>query len=124
MLTTIIPENSAPPVGPYSPAIDCGNFVFCSGQVALDENGIMQNETFSKEVNQVLLNVESLIIASGKTRNDVIKSTVFLTDLNDFAEMNEMYADFFKDHKPARSTIQVAKLPVGARIEIEVIIKK
>ncbi len=124
MLTPLFPANAAPPAGPYSPAMDCGDFVFCSGQIALDINGKMQNETFEDEVLQVLKNVESLIIASGKTKKDVIKSTVFLTNLNDFSVMNELYAEFFENHKPARSTIQVAALPLNAKVEIEIIIKK
>lgn len=124
MLTPLYPANAAKPAGPYSPAMDTGDFVFCSGQIATDSEGVMQNETFESEVKQVLQNVEALIQSSGTQKQNVVKATVFLTDLNDFAVMNTLYASFFETHKPARSTIQVAKLPLGARIEIEVIIKK
>ena len=109
-------------IGPYSQAVREGRFVYTSGQIPLHpETGQMVQETFAKEVEQVLNNLKEVLSAAGCAPKNVIKTTVFMTDLGLFAEFNEIYGKFFGDHKPARSTVQVAGLPKGARIEIEAI---
>lgn len=109
-------------IGPYSQAILEGRFVYTSGQIPLDPaTGQLVNATFAAEVEQVLANLRAVLQAADCCMLDVMKTTVFLTDLGLFAEFNELYAKAFGAHKPARSTVQVAALPKGARIEIEAI---
>jgi 2-iminobutanoate/2-iminopropanoate deaminase len=109
-------------IGPYSQAIREGRFVYTSGQIPLHpETGQLVQETFAKEVEHVLLNLKEVLSAAGCVPKNVLKTTVFMTDLGQFAEFNEIYGKFFGDHKPARSTIQVAGLPKGAHIEIEAV---
>lgn len=125
MLTkqTICPANSAPPVGPYSPAVRVGDFLYCSGQIPLDPatGNLVSTIDIRPQVEQSLRNVQALLEASGLSFANVVKSTVFLTDMKDFAAMNEVYAQFFPSPFPARSAVQVAALPKGAKVEIEVI---
>lgn len=107
-------------IGPYSQAISQGQWLFCSGQIPLSpESGTMVEGDFVAQARQVLENLGAVLRAGGVSYSDVVKTTVFLTDLNDFAEMNEIYTQYFGDSRPARSTIQVAALPKGSRIEIE-----
>jgi len=109
-------------IGPYSQALREGRFLYTSGQIPLhSETGQMVQETFTKEVEQVLANLKEVLAGGGCAPKNVIKTTVFMTDLGLFAEFNEIYGKFFGAHKPARSTVQVAALPKGARIEIEAI---
>lgn len=109
-------------VGPYSQAIAVGSLLFCAGQIPLDPH---TNEIVSDDVTQqtirVCENISAVLSANAMTFSNVVKSTVFLTDLANFAAMNEIYAQFFTHPYPARSTIQVAGLPRGAKVEIEVI---
>ncbi len=125
MLTkqTICPANSAPPVGPYSPAVRVGDFLYCSGQIPLDPatGNLVATIDIRPQVEQSLRNVQALLEASGLSFANVVKATVFLTDMKDFAAMNEVYAQFFPSPFPARSAVQVAALPKGAKVEIEVI---
>lgn len=109
-------------IGPYSQAARVGNLLFCSGQIPLDpvtmklvEGGI------EAQTRQVLANIRALLRSQGADFSHVAKATVFLADMADFPVMNPLYAEAMGDHKPARSTIQVAALPLGSRIEIEVI---
>ncbi len=107
-------------IGPYSQAVSQGAWLFCSGQIPLNpESGAMVEGDFRAQARQVLENLGAVLKAGGVSYSDVVKTTVFLTDLSDFAEMNEIYSQYFGDSSPARSTIQVAALPKGARIEIE-----
>lgn len=119
----IIQTDQAPAaIGPYSQAILESRFVYTSGQIPLDPaTGQLVNATFAAEVEQVLRNLRAVLKAADCSMLDVMKTTVFMTDLGLFAEFNELYAKAFGDHKPARSTVQVAALPKGARIEIEAI---
>ena len=119
----ILSTDKAPAaVGPYSQAVRSGQFLFCAGMLPLVpatmkiEAGEIEGQT-----QQVLTNIQALLSAAGLTLTHVVKSTVFLKDLGDFAKMNALYAAAFGDHKPARSTVQVAKLPLDALVEIEVI---
>ena len=109
-------------IGPYSHAIEAGPFVFCSGQIPLDPaTGKLVADDIEAQTKQVLANVTAVLAAAGLQLSHVVKSTVFLKDMADFGKMNPLYEAAFAPHKPARSTIQVAKLPADARVEIEVI---
>ncbi|MEK7284664.1 MAG: RidA family protein [Chloroflexota bacterium] len=109
-------------VGPYSQAILAGELVFCSGQIPLDPaTGQLVEGDIAAQTGRVLDNLAAVLAAAGSDLAHVVKTTVFLADLGDFAAMNEAYATRFGEHRPARSTVQVAALPRGARIEIECI---
>ena len=108
-------------IGPYSQGIRESRFIYTSGQIPLDPAGQMVNATFAAEVEQVLANLKAVLQAGGCGMMDVMKTTVFLTDMGLFAEFNGIYEKAFGAHKPARSTVQVAALPKGARIEIEAV---
>ncbi|NWF80483.1 MAG: RidA family protein [Chloroflexi bacterium] len=120
---TVISTESAPPaIGPYSQAIAAGNLIFISGQLAIDPaSGEFVTGDIAAMTRQIFTNIETILAAAGSTLSKVLKVTVFLADLNDFQEMNQAYATFFPSNPPARSTVQVARLPRDARIEIEVI---
>jgi 2-iminobutanoate/2-iminopropanoate deaminase len=119
----IIQTPAAPPaVGPYSQAVQVGHLLYCSGQIPVDpETKALVEGDIHAQVEQVLKNITAVLAGANLTLANVVKSTVFLVDLKDFPVMNGLYAHAFGDHKPARSTIQVAALPLGARVEIEVI---
>jgi 2-iminobutanoate/2-iminopropanoate deaminase len=109
-------------LGPYSQAIVANGLVYTSGQIALDPNtNSLVDGSIEDQTRQVLKNLTAVLASVGGSLQKTLKTTVFLQDMNDFAEMNKVYAEFFTDHKPARSTVQVAKLPLNAKIEIEVI---
>jgi 2-iminobutanoate/2-iminopropanoate deaminase len=113
---------SAPPaMGPYSPAMRAGEWVVLAGQVGLDPHtGQLVDGGTEAQARQALLNVAGILADCGLTFDDVAKTTVFVTNLGEFAQINAIYADAFGSHKPARSTVQVAALPGGASVEIEV----
>ncbi|MDU0894736.1 MULTISPECIES: RidA family protein [Anaerococcus] len=114
-------EKAPAAVGPYVQAIGTEEFVFTSGQIPLNpENGELVTE-ISAAARQSLNNIKAILEESGSSLDKVIKCTVFLADINDFAAVNEVYKEFFDEHKPARSAIQVAALPLGAPLEIEAI---
>lgn len=119
----IISTTDAPAaVGPYSQAIRIGNFVFCSGQIPLDpKSGQMVEGDIKAQTQRVMDNITAVLRAEGLTLENIVKTTIFLTDLSDFQTVNELYGSCFKSDPPARSTIQVAALPKGASVEIEVI---
>lgn len=109
-------------VGPYSQAIVAGGYVFCSGQVGLDPaSGQLAGEGITEQTQRALANLAALLEAAGASPAAVVKTTCFLTDMGDFAAFNEAYGAFFGDPPPARSTVGVAALPLGARVEIECI---
>jgi len=109
-------------VGPYSPAVRAGETYFLSGQVGLDpQSGTLVGPNVTSQTQQVLANVKAVLSGVGLSLSNVVKSTVFLTDMGNFQTVNSLYATAFGDHKPARSTVQVSALPLGALIEIEVI---
>jgi 2-iminobutanoate/2-iminopropanoate deaminase len=121
-LTPIASENAPKAVGPYSQAMRVGNMVFTSGQIALDpKTGVMTGETVAEQAELVLSNLRALLEAAGSGMNKVIKTTVFLTDMDNFAGMNAVYEKHFGDHRPARSTIAVRSLPKNAIVEIEAV---
>jgi 2-iminobutanoate/2-iminopropanoate deaminase len=114
--------NAPAAIGPYSHAVSAGNLVFSSGQIPLDpKTGKLVADDIETQTRQVLANVAAVLSAAGVTLQQVVKSTVFLKDMADFPKMNALYETAFAPHKPARSTVQVAKLPLDARVEIEVI---
>ena len=127
MTHAIIETNAAPgAIGPYSQAISAGNFLFTSGQIAIDpETGLMNSEPDVKaQAQQVLKNLFAVIRAGGFDPTDVVKTTIFLKEMSHFTEVNEVYAEAFADHRPARSTVAVSALPKGALVEIEAICVK
>jgi 2-iminobutanoate/2-iminopropanoate deaminase len=118
----IKPAKSAPAVGPYNHAVRVGDLLFCSGQIPLDPaTGTLVAGDIKAQAERALENVKAILDDQKLTFANVVKSTVFLTNLADFAAMNEVYAKYFTADFPARSTVQVAALPKGASIEIEVI---
>ena len=118
----IKPAKSAPAVGPYNHAVRVGDLLFCSGQIPLDPaSGTLVSGDIKAQAERVLENVKVILEDQKLTFANVVKSTVFLTSMADFAAMNEVYAKYFIADFPARSTVQVAALPKGANIEIEVI---
>ena len=123
MMKTVVSTPNAPAaIGPYSQAIAVGDLLFCSGQVPIDPTtGQIVGETAAEQCRQVLTNVKNLLEAGGSSLAQVVKCTVFLVTMDDFASMNEVYATFFPDHPPARSTVAVVGLPRGVRVEIEAI---
>lgn len=122
MITVIASPDAPAAVGPYSQAIATGNLIFCAGQIPLDPTtGNLVDGDVTAQTERVIENIKAVLAAGGTTLKDVVKSTVFLLDMNDFAAMNAVYAKHFAAPFPARSTIQVARLPKDARVEIEVI---
>jgi 2-iminobutanoate/2-iminopropanoate deaminase len=123
MIERITPPGVPSPRGPYSPAVRAGDFVFVSGQIAVDPatNQSVTGE-IRRETRQVLSNVRRILAGCGAEMADVVRTTVYLADVADFAAMNEVYAEFFGDARPARTTIAVKDLPLpGAKVEIDVI---
>jgi 2-iminobutanoate/2-iminopropanoate deaminase len=109
-------------IGPYSPAIRAGQLLFVSGQVPIDPaTGNMITGGIADQTRRVLDNIGELLLAAGRSFGDVARTTVFLADMNDFAAMNEVYGEYFAEPYPARATVQVARLPKDARVEIDVI---
>lgn len=106
------------PVGPYSPVVRAGDWLVCSGQVGL-RDGALVHGGVAEQTAQALFNLGAVLEGEGASLADVVKTTVFLIDMNDFAVMNEAYAAGFAGHRPARSTVAVAALPLGAAVEIE-----
>lgn len=122
MKKVISTENAPKAIGPYSQAVQMGDFVFCSGQVALDpKTGEVFTGDIGTQTEMVMKNVTSVLEAAGLNLSNIVKTTIFLTSMNDFAAVNEAYGKFFTEAPPARSTVAVAGLPRGVNVEIEVI---
>ena len=123
MKMEIIHTEKAPAaIGPYSQAVKCGNMLFCSGQIPLDpDTGELVAGDITCQAEQVMKNIAAVLFAAAINFDDVIKTTIYLTDMADFSAVNEVYGKCFHDHKPARSTVAVKSLPRGAMLEIEVI---
>ena len=119
----VISTTKAPSaIGPYSQAIQCGNLVFTSGQIPIDPaTGVFVEGGIKEQTRQSLLNVKAVLEEAGLTMGHVVKTTVFMADMNDFADMNAVYAEFFTEPYPARSAVAVKTLPKGAWVEIEVV---
>ena len=122
MARNVVATADAPSaIGPYSQAITIDNLVFCSGQIPLKPDGTLLEGDVTAQARQVLTNLQAVLEASGSSLGQVLKTTVFLADMNEFAAMNAVYAEFFLADPPARSTVQVSRLPRDARVEIEAI---
>jgi len=119
----VVRSDGAPAaVGPYSQAISSGNLVFCSGQLGLDPaTGRLAGGSAKEQMRRCLLNLEAVLTAAGLSMSDVVKTTIFLVDMEEFKDVNEVYAAFFDECPPARSTVGVSSLPLGARVEVEAI---
>jgi 2-iminobutanoate/2-iminopropanoate deaminase len=118
----IISTDKAPEaIGPYSQAVKNGDLIFCSGQIALKPDGILESGDISAQTKQVLGNLKEVLFAAGSDLSRVVKTTVFLSNLDDFAEMNEVYGEYFGEDKPARATVEVSRLPKDVLIEIDCI---
>ena len=122
MKETVTTEKAPGAIGPYSQAIKAGGMVFCSGQIPIDPaTGEFVSNIVGEQTDQVLRNLSEVLKAAGTTLDNVVKTTVFLADMNDFVEMNEVYSRYFSDNKPARATVQAARLPRDAKVEIDCI---
>ena len=122
MKEVVATENAPGAIGPYSQAVKTGGMVFCSGQIPIDvATGEFVSGGVAEQTEQVLKNLSAVLEAAGSDLNNVVKTTVFLADMNDFAAMNEIYAKYFSENKPARATVQAARLPRDARVEIDCI---
>jgi 2-iminobutanoate/2-iminopropanoate deaminase len=120
--TAISSPDAPAAIGPYSPAIRAGNLLFLSGQIPLNPaDGTIVGDDITAQTEQVLRNVTALLAAGGASFANVVRTTVFLADMNEFAAMNAVYGTFVSDPPPARSTVQVARLPRDVRVEIDVI---
>lgn len=121
MMEFVSTENAPAAIGPYSQAVKIGNMVYTSGQIALDTNGNMVEGDIHDQTTQVLKNLESVLDAAGSSLEQVLKTTIYLVNMDDFIAVNTTYAKFFGDHKPARATVAVKTLPKNALVEIEAI---
>jgi 2-iminobutanoate/2-iminopropanoate deaminase len=117
ILTTKAPS----PIGPYSQAVHIGNTLYCSGQIALDSEGNLMTESIAVETKQVMQNIGEVLKTAGMDYSHIVKTSIFLTDMNDFANVNTVYSGFFTSDFPARETVQVSALPRGVHVEISVI---
>ncbi len=115
-------QNAPKSIGPFSQAIVCDNLMFCSGQIALNpETMEMVGTNVEEQTRQLLANVEAVLKSSGLDLSHIVKTTVFLKDMNDFKNMNSIYESIFGEHKPARTTVEVSRLPLDALVEMECI---
>jgi 2-iminobutanoate/2-iminopropanoate deaminase len=121
MRKEIIHTGGAPKaIGPYVQAVKAGGFLYCSGQIPLDpQTMVLVRGSVADQTRRVLLNLKAVLEAGGATLGQVVKTTVYLADMNDFAEMNGAYGEFFPEEPPARATVQVARLPKDAAVEID-----
>lgn len=125
MKTVHSTEHAPKAIGPYSQAIEAGGFVFCSGQVSIDpKTNEVKLGTVEEQALQVMSNIGAVLKAANLDYKHVVKTTIFLTSMNDFAKVNEIYGKYFPEQPPARSTVAVAGLPKGVSVEIEVLAKR
>ena len=121
-MKSVATSNAPRAIGPYSQAVITGNLVFCSGQIPLDpETMEIVGDTITEQTNRVFVNLAGVLEAAGSGLQKVVKTTVYLKDMSEFAAMNEEYARHFGDHRPARAAVEVARLPKDVRIEIDAI---
>lgn len=122
MIEVVATEKAPGAIGPYSQAIKANGMVFCSGQIPIDPaTGNFVSEDIAEQTEQVLKNLGEVLAAAGASFETVVKTSVFLADMNDFAAMNEVYSRYFSSNKPARATVQAARLPRDCRVEIDCI---
>lgn len=118
MKTPIFPPNAAKPLAPYTPAIAAGGFVFLSGQIALDEAGNLHTSDIATETHKVMENMGNLLKAAGLDHSHLVKVTIFMSDMDHYAAVNDVYGTYFKDVPPAREAVAVKGLPRGVNVEI------
>ncbi len=121
MKQTISTPNAPQAIGPYSQAMKTNNLIFCSGQIPLKPDGTMVEGGVKEQTKQVMENLKAVLETAGSNLDQIVKTTIYLTDLTDFQTINEIYGGYFKQNFPARATVQVAALPKGAKIEIEAV---
>ncbi|WP_232699014.1 RidA family protein [Brevibacillus daliensis] len=114
-------EKAPSAIGPYSQATKAGPFLYTSGQIPLTPEGMMVEGGIAEQTHQVFANLNAILESESLALQDVVKTTVFIKDMNDFSAMNDVYSHYFGEHRPARSTVEVARLPKDAKVEIEVI---
>lgn len=125
MKKVILSQDAPAPIGPYSQAVAAGPFLFCSGQISIDPKTNQVNlGSVAEQAALVMKNVEAVLKAGGCGFEHIVKTTIFLTDMNDFAAVNEVYGKYFPANPPARSTVAVAGLPKGVKVEVEVLAYK
>lgn len=124
-MNVICTKNAPAAVGPYSQAIDCGDFVFLSGQIPLvPETGLVAKGGLEAQAHQMFANIQAVLAEAGMSLSNVVKTTVFMTDLSQFAAFNAVYAEYFKAPYPARSCVEVSALPKGVLVECELIARR
>ncbi len=115
-------ENAPSAIGPYSQAVKANGFIFCSGQIAINSEGELVEGTAAEQTEQVMENLSSVLMSAESDLLSVVKTTIYLTDMNDFQAVNEVYAEYFDgENKPARATVEVSNLPKGVKVEIDCI---
>ncbi len=123
-MKTIHTDHAPKAVGPYAQAVSAGGFLFCSGQIGLDpRTQQLVGDDVEAQAKQALANLEAVIAAAGRSKEDIVKVTIFLVSMDDFPKVNAIYADWLGAHRPARATVGVASLPLGAKVEIEAIVR-
>ncbi len=120
-IKTVATDNAPQAIGPYSQAVIANGMIFTSGQVPLNTNGLIVGPTIEEQTHQVLKNLSAVLEAAESSLNHVVKTTIFLSDMNDFKTVNEIYAEYFGSHRPARSTVAVKTLPLNVKIEMDCI---
>lgn len=120
-MKTVATSNAPAAIGPYAQGIIVNNMFYSSGQIPLTAAGDLVEGDIKEQTNQVFENLKAVLAAAGSSLDKVVKTTVFMKDMNDFVDMNEVYASHFGEHKPARSAVEVARLPKDVKVEIEVI---
>jgi len=122
MAISFVSTDKAPAaIGPYSQAAKVGPFLFASGQIPLRPDGTLVEGDIVEQAHQVFANIQAVLADAGGSLSNVVKATVFIKDMNDFGQLNEVYGQYFGDHKPARSTVEVARLPRDVKVEIEIV---
>ena len=121
MKKAFVTSHAPKPIGPYSQVVQAGQFLFLAGQIPLTPDGKMNEGDVVEQTRQVLNNLKAVLAEAGATMDNVVKTTIFLKDLGDFETVNRVYAEYFSEPYPARSTVEAARLPKGARLEIDFI---
>jgi 2-iminobutanoate/2-iminopropanoate deaminase len=121
MKKKLISSKAPNPIGPYSVAVNYGNLIFTSGQIPLDKKGNVVGTNIKTQTRQTIENLKNILEENGSSIEQVIKTTVYLKDITEFTEMNEVYNEYFEDSAPARSTLEAARLPKDVKIEIDII---
>ncbi|MGB0243172.1 MAG: Rid family detoxifying hydrolase [Bacteroidia bacterium] len=124
MRHTIYSKEAPEPIGPYTQAVQYGNTIFLSGQIGIDRTGEFVSEDVVQQTNQAMKNIGFVLKEAGLSYENIIKTSIFLKDMNDFPKVNDAYASYFQDQFPARETVEVSRLPKDAKVEISVVVGK